>query len=49
MKKQPRRRRPTRRQEEQMRICRLEGGHIAIQAHNCLISRCGPVCTYGDW
>lgn len=20
-----------------------------IRNHNCTVSRCGPVCTYGDW
>ncbi len=21
----------------------------AIRAHSCNVSRCGPVCTFGDW
>lgn len=21
----------------------------ALRAHNCTKSRCGPVCTFGDW
>jgi hypothetical protein len=21
----------------------------AIRAHDCKVSRCGPVCTFGDW
>jgi hypothetical protein len=20
-----------------------------IRAHDCKVSRCGPVCTFGDW
>jgi hypothetical protein len=21
----------------------------AVRNHNCIASRCGPVCTFGDW
>ncbi len=21
----------------------------SIKAHNCVTSKCGPVCTHGDW
>ena len=27
-----------------------EARHIAeIRAHSCAVSRCGPMCTFGDW
>ena len=28
----------------------VEARQIAeIRAHNCKVSNCGPVCTFGDW
>lgn len=29
---------------EQDRLFRVE-----LAAHDCVASRCGPVCTFGDW
>jgi hypothetical protein len=32
------------------RRAREERAAIAVvRAHDCAVSRCGPVCTFGDW